>query len=132
MTIRRLPPEVTGKIAAGEVIERPASVIKELVENSLDAGAKSIQVDFEDGGRRLIRVVDDGAGIRPGELREAVERHCTSKLRSENDLLSITTLGFRGEALCSISAVAELGIASRTKDVLCLLYTSDAATKRIV
>lgn len=118
VTIRRLPPEVTGKIAAGEVIERPASVIKELIENSLDAGAKSIQIDFEDGGRRLIRVVDDGSGIPPGELREAVERHCTSKLRSENDLLSIRTLGFRGEALCSISAVAELGIASRPKDVL--------------
>ncbi len=117
VTIRRLPPEVTGKIAAGEVIERPASVIKELVENSLDAGASSIRIDFADGGRRLIRVVDDGAGIRPDELRDAVERHCTSKLRTENDLLSILTLGFRGEALCSISAVAELSIASRPKDI---------------
>ncbi len=117
VTIRRLPPEVTGKIAAGEVIERPASVIKELVENSLDAGANSVQIDFLDGGRRLIRVVDDGGGIPPDELSDAVERHCTSKLRTENDLLSIRTLGFRGEALCSISAVAELSIASRPKDV---------------
>lgn len=113
MTILRLPPDVTGKIAAGEVIERPASVIKELVENSLDAGARSVEIESLEGGRRLMRVVDDGAGIAPEELRIALERNSTSKLRTENDLLSVRTLGFRGEALCSISAVAELSIASR-------------------
>ena len=117
MTIRLLPPEVTGKIAAGEVIERPASVVKELAENGMDALAETIDIDVEAGGRTKIRVVDDGGGIAPDELMTAVERHATSKLRTEADLLRVRTLGFRGEALCSIAAVAELSIASRPQDV---------------
>ena len=116
MAIQKLPPDVAGKIAAGEVIERPASVVKELIENSLDAGASSIDIAFVAGGRNLLRVVDDGSGIPPEELCSAIERHYTSKLQTEEDLLRVRTFGFRGEALSSISAVAELSIASRPKD----------------
>ncbi|TCT07712.1 DNA mismatch repair endonuclease MutL [Aquabacter spiritensis] len=112
MTIRRLPPVLIDRIAAGEVVERPAAVVKELVENAIDAGARSIEVVIDGGGRRLIRVADDGGGMTPDELALAVERHATSKLPTE-DLLSIATLGFRGEALPSIGAVARLAIASR-------------------
>ena len=115
MTIRRLPPETVNRIAAGEVVERPASAIKELVENAIDAGATQIDIVLLDGGRELISVTDNGAGMAPGDLALAVERHATSKLPDE-DLLHIEWLGFRGEALPSIGAVARLSIISRTHD----------------
>ncbi|MFO1147656.1 MAG: DNA mismatch repair endonuclease MutL [Alsobacter sp.] len=110
--VRRLDPVLVDRIAAGEVIERPAAVVKELVENAVDAGATRIDIVVDAGGRRLIRVVDDGAGMSADDLALAVERHATSKL-PDGDLFSIETLGFRGEALPSIGAVARLSIATR-------------------
>ena len=110
--IRILDPQVAAKIAAGEVIIRPAAAVKELVENALDAGAATITVVVEEGGRRLIRVVDDGVGMTPEEMPLALRRHATSKLAAEADLLALTTLGFRGEALPSIAAVSRLSLVS--------------------
>jgi len=111
--IRILPEHVANKIAAGEVVERPASVVKELLENALDAGAKSARVEVEAGGKRLIRVTDDGCGMHHDDALLAFERHATSKLRTADDLLSIATLGFRGEALPSIAAVSRLVLETR-------------------
>src|SRR5271156_4348693 len=112
MPVRRLDPLLIDRIAAGEVVERPAAAVKELVENALDAGARRIEVTISAGGRDLIRVSDDGIGMSAEDLALAVDRHATSKL-PDGDLTRIVTLGFRGEALPSIAAVAELEIRSR-------------------
>jgi DNA mismatch repair protein MutL len=114
--VRRLPDLLVNKIAAGEVVERPASVVKELVENSLDAGARHIDVTVRAAGRHLIAVTDDGAGMTPEDCVLALERHATSKLREETDLDAVATLGFRGEALPAIFAVSRLSLCSRPRD----------------
>src|SRR5438067_343039 len=114
--IVQLPPSLVNRIAAGEVIERPAAVVKELVENALDSGATQITIEAEDGGRSLIRVIDDGCGIAPGDLPLAFASHATSKLACDDDLFRITTMGFRGEALASIGAVSHARVLSRTAD----------------
>ena len=114
--IRILAENVANKIAAGEVVERPASVVKELLENALDAGARSIRIEIEAGGKRLIRVIDDGCGMNHDDALLAFERHATSKLRTTDDLLSIATLGFRGEALPTIAAVSRLLMETRAAE----------------
>src|SRR5436305_10545743 len=117
--IRSLSDTVANKIDAGEVVERPASVVKELLENSLDAGATEVRIDTENAGRRLIRIQDDGCGMLRDDALLAFERHATSKLSDVKDLNSISTLGFRGEALPSIASVSRLILESRSheKDV---------------
>ena len=116
MPIRLLSPEVASQIAAGEVIERPASVVKELLENSLDANAKNITISIEDAGRTLVEIADDGSGIPANELELAASRHATSKLVRADELFSISTLGFRGEALASIGSVSHTTLTARVKD----------------
>ena len=119
MSIRRLPPELVNRIAAGEVVERPASALKELIENAVDAGATRIEIQADGGGLARIAVTDDGAGLSAAELPLAIERHATSKLGAagddDHDLLRISTRGFRGEALPSIGAVARLTLTSRAR-----------------
>ncbi len=130
MGIHRLPEELSRKIAAGEVIERPLSVVKELIENSIDAGAHSIEVELVQGGKVLISVRDDGCGIAPEDLPLAVEKYATSKISTDEDLEAISTLGYRGEALSSVGAVSELEIFSRraeTGEGACLRYENGEA-----
>src|SRR4029077_18875688 len=114
--VRVLPPELADQIAAGEVVERPASAVRELCENAIDAGAHRIDVEIDGGGRRLIRVVDDGSGMEPDDARLALRRHATSKIAAADDLWRLTTSGYRGEALPSIAAVSRLTLTTRLGD----------------
>ncbi|MBR6805273.1 MAG: ATP-binding protein, partial [Bacteroidaceae bacterium] len=111
--IQLLPDSVANQIAAGEVVQRPASVVKELMENAIDAGATKIQVVICDGGRTLIQVIDNGKGMSETDARLAFERHATSKIRVAEDLFALSTMGFRGEALASIVAVAQVELVTR-------------------
>ncbi len=115
MPIQKLPPDVAAKIAAGEVVVRPASVVKELVENAIDAGSATIRVEITGGGKRSLKISDDGRGIPADQLPLAFERYATSKLDAIEDLFTLKTLGFRGEALASVAAVSRLTMTSRPK-----------------
>jgi len=114
--IRLLPDQVANQIAAGEVVERPASVVKELVENAIDAQAARITVEIQAGGRSLIRVIDDGVGMNRDDALLSLERHATSKLQRAEDLASISTMGFRGEAIPSIASVSRMTITTRERE----------------
>ncbi|MCK5393337.1 MAG: ATP-binding protein, partial [Candidatus Omnitrophica bacterium] len=114
--VRILPPEIISKIAAGEVIERPASVVKELIENSLDAKASSIELHIKQAGKTLIQIKDNGSGIAPDDMNIIFHRHATSKIRKPDDLYSINSLGFRGEALYSICAISDIFLRSKMKN----------------
>ena len=114
--IRLLPEVVANQIAAGEVVNRPASVVKEMMENAIDAGARCVKVNFRDGGKELIQIVDDGCGMSPIDARMAFDRHATSKIRSVEDIYDLHTFGFRGEALASIAAVAQVELRTRQAD----------------
>ncbi len=132
MSIRALSPEVASQIAAGEVIERPASAVKELLENSVDAGAKTISISVEEAGKKLIEIADDGFGIPSAELELAVARHATSKLVRSDDLFSIATLGFRGEALASIGSISRMIIISRVeseREGMCIVVEGGRSEK---
>ena len=111
--IRLLPEVVANQIAAGEVVNRPASVVKEMMENAIDAGATEVKVNFRDGGRDLIQIVDNGCGMSPVDARMAFDRHATSKIRSVEDIYALHTFGFRGEALASIAAVSQVELRTR-------------------
>ena len=111
--IRLLPEVVANQIAAGEVVNRPASVVKEMMENAIDAGARTVKVNFRDGGKDLIQIVDDGSGMSPIDARMAFDRHATSKITSVEDIYALDTFGFRGEALASIAAVAQVELRTR-------------------
>lgn len=123
MRVKELPPLISSRIAAGESIHRPASVVKELIENSIDAGASQIWVEIEQGGIQLIRLKDNGCGIHPEDLELALSHHCTSKIQNDDDLYTLSTLGFRGEALASVAAVARVKLSSKeqeSEDAFCI------------
>ena len=116
MKIRVLDDRTINKIAAGEVVERPAAIIREVLENSLDAGADDIRIELEGGGTKLIKIRDNGCGMSSEDAKLCLQRHATSKIRSEKDLFSVTTLGFRGEAIPSIASVTKFELITRPKD----------------